>query len=113
MITATVFQTSDDLGNASYCGIEIEGHAGWADAGEDIICAAVSALAINFYNSVEAFTEDSFEGEAGTEDVQFSFHFTSKISPESKLLISSFVLGLKNIERDYGKTYIIIRFEEV
>ena len=61
----------------------------------------------------EAFTEDSFEGEAGQEDVQFSFRFTSQISPESKLLINSLVLGLQNIERDYGKSYIIIRFEEV
>ena len=113
MITATVFQDSGDSGDVSYRGIEIKGHAGWAEAGEDIICAGVSALAVNFYNSVEEFTEDSFEGEAGQKDVQFSFRFTSQIRPESKLLINSLVLGLQNIERDYGKSYIIIRFEEV
>ena len=43
MIQATVLKDSMDSGNASYRGIVIEGHAGYADAGEDIICAGVSA----------------------------------------------------------------------
>ena len=113
MIKATVFKNSTDSGNAVYTGIVMEGHAGYAEEGEDIICAAVSALAINFYNSVETFTEDAFEGAAGQEDVQFDFRFTSDISPESQLLMKSLVLGLQNIEKDYGRSYIIIRFEEV
>ena len=113
MIKATVFKNSTDSGNAVYTGIVMEGHAGYAGEGEDIICAAVSALAINFYNSVETFTEDPFEGVAGQEDVQFDFRFTSDISPESQLLMNSLVLGLQNIEKDYGRTYIIIRFKEV
>lgn len=113
MIQATVLKDSRDSGNVLYRGIAIEGHAGYAEEGEDIICAAVSALAINFYNSVETFTEDPFEGAAGQEDVQFDFRFTSDISPESQLLMNSLVLGLQNIEKDYGRTYIIIRFKEV
>ena len=48
MIKATVFKNSTDSGNAVYTGIVMEGHAGYADEGEDIICAAVSALALNF-----------------------------------------------------------------
>ena len=112
MIQATVLKDSRDSGNVLYRGIVIEGHAGYAEEGEDIICAAVSALAINFYNSVETFTEDGFEGGAG-ESGSFEFRFTSDISPESKLLMNSLILGLQNIEKDYGRTYIIIRFKEV
>ncbi len=41
--------------------------------------------------------------------VQFEFRFTSDISPESKLLMNSLILGLQNIEKDYGKSYINIR----
>ncbi len=37
------------------------------------------------------------------EDGQFDFRFTSDISPESKLLMNSLILGLQNIERDYGE----------
>lgn len=62
MIQATVLKDSRDSGNVLYRGIVIEGHAGYAEEGEDIICAAVSALAINFYNSVETFTEDPLRG---------------------------------------------------
>ena len=91
----------------------MEGHAEYAEEGEDIICAAVSALALNFFNSVETFTEDEFEGGAGQENMQFEFRFTSEISPESKLLMNSLILGLQNIERDYGKSYINVKFKEV
>ena len=113
MIKATVLKDSTDSGNVTYRGIVMEGHAGYAQEGEDIICAAVSALSLNFFNSVETFTEDEFEGRAGQEDVQFEFRFTSDISPESQLLMNSLILGLQNIEKDYGRTYIIIRFKEV
>ena len=91
----------------------MEGHAEYAEEGEDIICAAVSALALNFFNSVETFTEDEFEGGAGQENMQFEFRFTSEISPESKLLMNSLILGLRNIEKDYGKSYINVKFKEV
>ena len=43
-----------------YKSFHIQGHAGYADAGEDIVCAAVSALVINTINSIEEFTEDAF-----------------------------------------------------
>ncbi len=113
MILATVLRETADSGAVVYRGIEIKGHADYAPEGEDIICAAVSALALNFYNSVETFTEDDFQGSAGEYELQFGFRFTSQISPESRLLMNSLVLGLQNIEKDYGKSHIIIRFEEV
>ena len=108
MITVTVYKRSDTC-----VGFSSIGHAEYAEEGYDIICAAVSALAINFYNSVETFTDDGFEGTAGQDDIQFDFRFTSDISPESQLLMNSLILGLQNIENDYGKSYINIRFKEV
>ena len=108
MITVTVYKRSDTC-----MGFSSIGHAEYAEEGYDIICAAVSALAINFYNSVETFTDDRFEGTAGQEDIQFDFRFTSDISPESQLLMNSLILGLQNIENDYGRSYINIRFKEV
>ena len=38
--------------------ITIKGHAGYAEEGYDIICAAVSALTVNTINSIEQFTEE-------------------------------------------------------
>ena len=54
MLKVTVYQDSD--GQA--LGFQISGHSGYAEAGSDIVCAAVSALAENTVNSIEAFTED-------------------------------------------------------
>ena len=94
-------------------GIEIKGHAGYAEYGQDIICAAVSSLALNMANSVEEFTEDHFEGSVSDDGGYFSFSFPDEISPESQLLMNSLILGLQNIQRDYGAEYINFRFREV
>jgi len=100
-----------------YTGIHMLGHAGFAKPddveGQERVCAAVSALALNMSNSVEHFTGDLFEAQVGEEDGRFQFRFTSSISPESELLMNSFIFGLLNIEEEYGEPYIKIRFKEV
>ena len=94
-------------------GIEIKGHAGYGEYGQDIICAAVSSLSLNMANSVEQFTDDHFEGSVSEDGGYFSFSFPDEISPESQLLMKSLILGLQNIQRDYGAEYINFRFREV
>ncbi|MBQ5869307.1 MAG: ribosomal-processing cysteine protease Prp [Lachnospiraceae bacterium] len=94
-------------------GIEIKGHAGYGEYGQDIICAAVSSLALNMANSVEEFTDDHFEGSVSDDGGYFSFSFPDEVSPESQLLMKSLILGLQNIQRDYGAEYINFRFREV
>ena len=89
------------------------GHAGFAQSGQDIVCAAVSALVLNMANSVETFTDDGYEGEVDERSGGFKFHFTSQISPGSQLLMNSLVLGIQNIGREYGKKHINIQFKEV
>lgn len=110
MIRVTV---SRDSGTDTCTGIELEGHAGFGDYGQDVICAAVSALALNMANSVETFTSDRFEGGSEEETGHFWFRFTGQISSESRLLMNSLVLGIRNIQREYGNQYIHIRVKEV
>ena len=47
--------------NGSYEEFISKGHAGYAEAGQDIVCAAVSALIITTVNSLEKFTDDKFD----------------------------------------------------
>ena len=54
MIKVTIYKTE----RQEYVGFDMEGHAGYAEAGEDIVCAGVSALVINALNSIERFTDD-------------------------------------------------------
>ena len=55
MIKVTIYKTE----RQEYVGFDMEGHAGYAEAGEDIVCAGVSALVINALNSIERFTDDA------------------------------------------------------
>lgn len=107
MISVDFLIDSDGI----YHGFSIDGHAEYAEPGEDIICAAVSALSQNTVNAIEVFTEDSMEYEV--EDGRLSCRFTGTISAESKLLMNTLALGLENIENSYGNEYINIQTKEV
>lgn len=100
--------------NNSIIGFELSGHAGYDESGYDIICSAVSVLAINTVNSIEAFTDDLFdctvEGNEGL--LRFSF-ISDIISDKSELLVNAFQLGIQGIQQQYGDTYIDIKIEEV
>ena len=106
MITVTIYKKSNQ-----YLGFDINGHAGYAEEGSDIICAAVSVLSLNTLNSIEAFTEDEFSGEQG--DGSLTCTFPEPLSEKAALLMDSMVLGLTDIQKSYGKPYIRIVFKEV
>ena len=106
MVNITVFKKHGD-----YAGFESSGHAGYGEEGNDIVCAAVSALLINTVNSIETFTEDDFSGEEG--DGYLSLHFTGEVSEKSELLMDSLMLGLKMIEENYGHRFLEITTNEV
>ena len=61
MTTVTFHKTKDGV----IKGFQSKGHAGYANAGEDIVCASISILVINTINALEQLTEDGFQVEAG------------------------------------------------
>ena len=102
MITVEIRKSGND-----YIGFSSKGHAGYAEEGYDIICAAVSVLTVNTINSIEKFTEDAFKAEAADGMVRWKFT-EIPLSKEANLLMDSLVLGLKDIQENYGKKYIKI-----
>ena len=96
--------------NGDYNGVCMDGHAGYGEFGQDIVCAAVSALFINTVNSIETFTEDSFRLDEDAKNDRVEFVLTSEISPETSLFMKSLLLGLQGIEEEYGKKYIKVLF---
>jgi len=92
----------------SFC---FHGHAGCGIDGQDIICAAVSALSLNTVNSIEAFTDDQFE--VNVADGLLEFNFTSDVGLESNLLMDSLILGIQNIMIDNNEQYIQLEIKEV
>ena len=94
MITVNVFVDPE----GEHRGFRISGHAGFGEAGEDIVCAAVSVLAQNTVNAIEAFTEDSFQ--CSVEDGYLECSFSGKVSKETKLLLNTLLLGLESVRDD-------------
>ena len=106
MIRITVTQK-----DGAYVSVESEGHAGYAEEGQDIICSAVSALIVNTVDSIETFTEDRLLCESDDGYVYFSF--PDGYGAQTELLVKSLLLGLDSIRRDYGTKYLKIAFREV
>lgn len=92
---------------SGYTGFSSKGHAGYAEEGYDIICAAVSVLTVNTINSIEKLTDDAFQAEAADGMVRWKFT-ELPISKEAELLMDSLCLGLEDIQETYGKKYIKI-----
>ena len=101
MIHVTIFQNK----YKECVGFQTEGHAEYADPGQDIVCAAASILVINTINAIEEFTED----DAG----MISYHLNHP-SKDAQLLLNTMILGLEQmVDDDNYAEYIDLTFEEV
>ena len=91
--------------NITKNGLTVDGHAGYAKTGNDIICAAVSALAQGLIHSLEALTEDkiSYRVETGYMELEYE-----RLSEQGKLLIDSFFIAISGIQATYGDQYVRI-----
>lgn len=110
MTSITIHKTK----TGEYHGFVCEGHAGYARRGQDIVCAAVSVLIINTLNSLEEITQEPLQAEtddkAGIIRCRFLNH---PLKETSHVLLDSLVLGLSQIEKQYGQKYCKLTFEEV
>ena len=89
------------------------GHTGYADAGEDIVCAAISMLVINTINSLEALTDAKILVEAEEDSGLIDLKFQEDPEKDGILLMDSLILGLKGVVKQYGKQYLKLKFREV
>lgn len=89
--------------NVSTTGITVDGHAGYAEAGKDIICAAVSVLTQNLINSIEALTEDTIKYEIAPGHIKINY---VDLSEKGQILVDSFFIGISEIVHAYGNEYV-------
>ncbi|MBO4390924.1 MAG: ribosomal-processing cysteine protease Prp [Lachnospiraceae bacterium] len=94
-------------------GFSLEGHAGSAESGHDIVCAAVSMLVINTINSIEELTDERFMIEQNEASGYVKLMFHDAPGERASLLVESMILGLLSVRRDYGKKYISLQTVEV
>lgn len=86
-------------------GIKVSGHAGYAQHGQDIVCAAVSALTQTLIRSIEDLTSDKIEYEIspGKADIKYG-----NLSEKSKCLVDSFFIGVCMIADEYPENVRIM-----
>ncbi|MFQ7616282.1 ribosomal-processing cysteine protease Prp [[Clostridium] scindens] len=79
-------------------GITVTGHAGYAQSGHDIVCAAVSILTQNLIKSIEDLTDEKIEYSIspGKADIKYG-----NLSEKSKTLVDSFFIGICMIADEF------------
>ena len=96
--------------DGKYRSFSCEGHAGFEEAGKDVICAAVSMLVINTANAIDSLTDNKIEA---SDDGYIRWEFVNAPDEKGKLLMDSLVLGLSEVEKKYGNDYLRLMIEEV
>ena len=105
MITATVVKNRSE-----YVSFSCKGHAGFARAGKDIVCSAISALTINAANSIMTLTSSKID--VNENDGFLSWKFTEGCDRDATLLMDSLLMGLRSVEEEYNKKYLRIEIKE-
>ena len=76
-----------------------DGHAAYADYGQDIVCAAISVLVINTVNALDEITKEPIRVETDEEIGRISCSFLRQpLLETSVVLMDSLALGLSRIE---------------
>ncbi|HZK85140.1 MAG TPA: ribosomal-processing cysteine protease Prp [Desulfosporosinus sp.] len=88
---------------------ELSGHAGYADSGQDIVCAGVSALSIAACNGLEHFLS------VAPKVQEADGYLTCQLIgiPEQEMekaqwILQTMVLGIEQIHSTYSQDYIVI-----
>ena len=92
--------------NVSTTGITVDGHAGYAETGKDIICAAVSVLTQGLVHSLEALTDDEISYHIANGHIDINYE---NLSERGCLLVDSFFIAVSDIQDAYGNQYVQIR----
>lgn len=99
MIKCYVTLENDDIMK-----LEISGHAGYADSGNDIVCSAVSMLSYAIANKIL-----NLDFETAVEVLDNKFVFKNDVaSHDLNLLLETLYEGLLMVEDQYGD-YISIK----
>ena len=96
-------------------GYRAEGHTGYAEAGEDIVCAAVSALTQSTLNGLKNVLKApvmfDIDDAAATLEARLTPQASEAQVREAQILLQTLLQGLQAIERSYPRN-VRIFFEE-
>lgn len=89
---------------------KVSGHAGYDDYGKDIICSAISMLAINTVNSLQYIAGETLFTEQN-EDGMLKASFDHCPNEAADVLLRSFELGVQGVIDQYGSEFVSLMYE--
>ena len=93
-------------------GFRVTGHAGYAEHGQDIVCAAVSALAQTAVIALERLTEGDIAVNVQEGSLECQLGGAGEHGSRAWVILESMRLGLQEIATHYPK-YVRIDDQEV
>lgn len=88
--------------------IKITGHAGYADAGKDIVCASVSSIVYTSVNGIMNIDQDAIKFSDKKDILEIKIINKSKVV---NILINSMIDLLEDLESQYPENIKIIKGE--
>ena len=80
-------------------GIRMQGHAGKGINGQDIVCAAISALTCNLINSLQELTDNRIRADTASGMPVIEWE---ELSEPGKLLVDSWFLGVSAVNQEHN-----------
>ena len=110
MTTVTIFSEEDRL-----TGFEVSGHSGYAEAGADIVCAAVTSAV----RLIECAVNDILGLEASVKvkekDASITLKLPATLSEEQdstcQTLMAAFLVLMADLAEDYPENLIVLNLE--
>ncbi len=101
LIIALVQEEVEDLIEVKITehGIQMHGHAGYHENGQDIVCSAVSAITCSLINSLHNLTDIKIRAETACGMTVIEWE---ELTDPAKLLVDSWFLGLTAINQEYN-----------
>ena len=113
MVTLTLYRQAGER----YYAFELEGHAGYAEPGEDIVCAALTALGTTLIGAVEDLLEVDCEYVAGPGLISLEVpgvgSYSEAMEEKIDLLFRAFGLGCRQVYESLEDGSSWIRIEEM
>jgi uncharacterized protein YsxB (DUF464 family) len=91
---------------------QVTGHAGYAEYGQDIVCAGVSVLVETTLHAFDKLVKHPHSKKVKSGNVYFELQPTGDmaLAEKAQLLLQTMVLGLREMEESYGKYVTLIEY---
>lgn len=99
--------------SGSIVSVNLNGHAGFADEGYDMVCSAVSAVSLTIANGITEVLKVNPKISVKDGFLNIDLKYLSKEDKDRcQILLETMLIGLKSIEMNY-RDYISVEIEEV